>query len=653
MTALEFTSITLDCAPLGPEAPMPDLTGISNVQNQTRFELDEEDELYEGYGQRANGYPYRIYTEYGRELSPTKVEAAILENEWMRAVFLPGYGGRLWQLLDKTTGRNVVYTNDVLRASNLAVRGPWFSGGVEWNMGVIGHTPLTMEPIFSAELEGPEGPVLRLYSYERISGAVYQIDFWLDPQRPALNCHMSVTNPTADVIPMYWWSNIAMPLYPGGRVFVPAHKAYTTAGGTVHKVNIPMDDGVDVSRYEHIPTQRDYFFELDQGAPRWLAHVDAQGWGLLHSSTARLQSRKLFVWGDNPGGDHWQRFLTRDAGPYLEVQAGLAKTQYGCIPMAPHTTWQWTERYEPMDLGQAVAQLDFDETAEKISAGVMASDALERAEALGREIRCRKAEMLSAGLADGALENLVRDRQNLPELAQHLDFTSPDERPKGWMEYLETGVLPQPAADAVPAYDLTGKFWLACLLQDEKAGSDSWYLHYNLALLQAEADRMDLAEAELQRSLEKQQTPWAWYAKAVFARRDHQDEVCMDAAWRALQLRSGDAAFTKACLSLLAHVHAWQKMLDVIDGLDAEQAGMARIRFYRAQALYHCGEPAQALALLEADGGLELPDNRECEVAVGQLWQSCVKALTGKEEPIPEKMIFDAGALPQEYWDEV
>lgn len=653
MTTLEFTSIALDCAPLGKEAPMPDLTGISNVQNQTRFDLSEEDELYEGYGQRPNGYPYRIYTEYGRELQETKVDAAILENEWMKAVFLPGYGGRLWQLLDKTTGRDVVYVNDVLRASNLAVRGPWFSGGVEWNMGVIGHTPLTMEPIFSAKLEGPDGPILRLYSYERISGAVYQMDFWLDSKGPALNCHMSVTNPTAKVLPMYWWSNIATPLYPGGRVFVPAHSAYTTAGGTVHKVSIPMDGDVDVSRYEKIPTQRDYFFDLDQGAPRWLAHVDAQGWGLLHSSTARLQSRKLFVWGQNMGSEHWQQFLTRDAGPYLEVQAGLAKTQYGCIPMPPHTTWQWTERYEPINLAQPVDQLDFDETAQRISAGVAASDVLDRADELGRELRCEKAQLLSKGLGDGALENLARSSQNLAPFTPHLDFSSEDIRAEGWVEYLKTGVFPELEPVQVPPYDLSGAFWLERLMKEEKAGTNSWYLHYQLALLQAEADRMDLAEQELELSLQQKQSPWAWYAKAALARRNGQNQQCRDAVMQAFRLRSEDPSFTKACLTLLAQVHAWQDMLDLINRLDAVQAQIARVRFFRAQALYHCGAPSAALILLEADGGMELPDTRECEVAAGQLWQSCVKKLTGKVEPIPFKMMFDSGALPPELWDNV
>ena len=44
-----------------------------------------------------------------------------------------------------------------------------------------------------------------------------------------------------------------------------------------------------------------------------------------------------------------KEFLTKDAGRYVEIQAGLGKTQYGCIPMAPHTAWEWMECYGGID----------------------------------------------------------------------------------------------------------------------------------------------------------------------------------------------------------------------------------------------------------------------------------------------------------------
>jgi hypothetical protein len=56
-------------------------------------------------------------------------------------------------------------------------------------------------------------------------------------------------------------------------------------------------------------------------------------------------SRVLFVWGSGPGGRAWQRFLSVPGKPYLEIQAGLARTRMEQLPLAPRTEWSWLEAY--------------------------------------------------------------------------------------------------------------------------------------------------------------------------------------------------------------------------------------------------------------------------------------------------------------------
>lgn len=217
MSELRFEKIKIIGAELGEESCVPDLLGEHILQNSLKFRLDEKDEIYEEYGRRKNAYPYRQYNNYTREVKERVCEAAVLENRFLKAVFLPEYGGRLWELWDKKTEKNLLYTNDVIRFSNLAVRNAWFSGGVEWNIGVIGHTPYTTDPLYTAVTKTESGaPVLRMYEYERIRKVPYQMDFWLDEEDCFLNCRMRIVNESEDVIPMYWWSNIAVPEYEGG-----------------------------------------------------------------------------------------------------------------------------------------------------------------------------------------------------------------------------------------------------------------------------------------------------------------------------------------------------------------------------------------------------------------------------------------------------
>ncbi|MGM9601331.1 MAG: DUF5107 domain-containing protein [Faecousia sp.] len=642
MESLTFTKIAIPCAQLGGESCLPDIMGDFNVQNRTEFRLDEDDEIYEAYGQRDNGYPYRRQDQYVRALADRQVDAAVLENQFLRAEFLPGYGGRLWRLYDKVHGRDLLYTNDCLRASNLAVRNAWFSGGVEWNCGVIGHTPFTMDRIFAARLEKDHTQVLRMYAYERIRGVVYQMDFWLDSKMPALNCHMSIANQTRDVLPMYWWSNIASPVYPGGRLLVPAGKAYSHRGSAVVKVDIPQPEpGLNISHYEDIPTQRDYFFCLDADAPRWIANVDARGRGLLHTSSRRLQSRKLFTWGYTDGAQRWQEFLTKNAGPYLEIQAGLGKTQYGCIPMAPNTTWEWSERYEPLELEERALELPFEEACRGVSRHVVCSDAISEAERFGHEILREKSERMISGSGDAALESLLRQRHGLPPLRPHLDFASEDTRQEPWREFLRTGVLPQP--EESPAYDLTGALWLKEIREAVKREPQNGFGWYCLSLLENEGGREDLAKRAIARAIKLWPAPCVRYTAAVYALRDGKPKAAC------AQLRQGfvgtDLGYVKAGLELYAACGAWNAILRQIGQMPESIQRNSRVRFYKARALHELGKDADAMEELEADGGLELEDIRECDTTVGILWHDVQEKLTGKSQPIPHFFNFNTVQL--------
>lgn len=45
--------------------------------------------------------PYMIQDEYNRERKERESDAAFLENEYLKAVFFPRLGERLWSLYDK------------------------------------------------------------------------------------------------------------------------------------------------------------------------------------------------------------------------------------------------------------------------------------------------------------------------------------------------------------------------------------------------------------------------------------------------------------------------------------------------------------------------------------------------------------------------
>ena len=641
---LTFSTELSAVAPLGEPSCVPDLLGFANLQNKSSFELEDTDEIYEDYGRLQNAFPYRQYTCYERSLEQKPVRTAILENDFLRAVFLPEYGGRLWRLTDKKAGRELLYTNDVIRASNLAVRGAWFSGGVEWNIGVIGHSPLTMEPLFTARLKTEQGfPVLRMYEYERIRGLVYQMDFWLEEDTAFLNCRMRVENPSATVIPMYWWSNMAVPEYQGGRVLAPAQEAFTSNGGRVYKVDLPMVDGVDVSRYCDIPYQVDYFFHLDSNRVPCIANLDQTGYGLLHYSTARLQSRKLFAWGNTDASSRWQEFLTQDAGRYVEIQAGLGKTQYGCIPMAPHTAWEWMERYGPVTLDSVALSEPFSQAQQRLAS--VTSDPLSGLLSATRAMAKASGELVYSGSGYGALENLRRSARAEAPLPLHLDFTSPDGRQKEWRRLLAHGNLQKPKASHPPLDFISGDDWRAMLTSCANGkGADNWYVWYQLGVLLLAAGERKQARKALKVSNKLHQTPWALHALAVCALQRGKQARAASLILRGLHLLEGDLAYTKEAFRILLRAGAYSELLACWESLPSQLTADGRLLLGRVEALYYTGRCREAYRLLTDGSGLEVSDLREGEDTIGQLWQALHRALYGRTGELPH--FFNFNSLP-------
>lgn len=656
-----FENLEVQRGSLGKEASVPDLIGGLILQNELKFHLDEEDEIYEGYGRCMNSYPYRQFSCYSRKLNNDSIKTAVLENDYLKAVFLPELGGRLWSLLDKKQNRNLLYTNDVIRFSNLAIRNAWFSGGVEWNIGVIGHSPFTTAPLFTATLEADNGtPILRMYEYERLRGVTYQMDFWLGDQDQFLNARMRIVNFGEEVVPMYWWSNIAVPQHKNGRILVPAKKSYTFRDGGVYKVDVPIVDGVDVTKYEDIPASVDYFFEINKKDPKYIANIDADGYGLLHMSTNRLQSRKLFSWGQKRAGNHWQEFLTENAGPYIEIQAGLGKTQYGCIPMAPHTAWEWLERYGAIQVcnstkipesGISIKEdhlsNSFEYLSEKVTSELQTNIVYQEMEsvlAATKEMAKKKAVVQQTGSGYGALKNKQREIEGKKQISQHLDFKSDESQQKLWINFLNTGKLEEPNPACPPPDFMIDKIFFQRLKETiKKKNKKNWYAHYQLGIFYLQRERYKKAKRELKQSLAVKKNAWAYHGLASVYTIIGKKEKAKHAITHGIQIQKEDLSYVKDGFRILNNNGGIQEILDLYESLKKEYRQEGRLKFYYIQALYESGQTEKAYDLLCSDGGLIVDDIREGEVSIGELWKKLYRELYGKEGELP--YVFDFKAI--------
>src|SRR5699024_9338659 len=192
----------------------------------------------------------------------------------------------------------------------------------------------------------------------RMLGLTWRIDAHLPDGADRLFIPPVLANPTVADVPVYWWSNIAVPQRRDTRVLVDSEAAFHFGyADALQRVDVPLRDGLDISAPARHPGSADYFFlpaSSEAAAHPWIAAVDGQGRGLGQASTAQLRGRKLFTWGGDPGGETWQRWLSGDAetARYAEIQAGLAPTQLEHLRLAAGETWRFTESYAPIDLGR-------------------------------------------------------------------------------------------------------------------------------------------------------------------------------------------------------------------------------------------------------------------------------------------------------------
>ena len=88
-------------------------------------------------------YPYHKFEGYSQESVDQQWNGRLinLENDYVSVSVLPEVGGKVWGAIDKKTGQEFIYRNEVMKFRNISMRGPWTSGGIEFNFGIIGHHP--------------------------------------------------------------------------------------------------------------------------------------------------------------------------------------------------------------------------------------------------------------------------------------------------------------------------------------------------------------------------------------------------------------------------------------------------------------------------------------------------------------------------------
>jgi hypothetical protein len=155
-------------------------------------------------------YPYHSFEGYAHEAVDREWTVLHLENDYIEVFVLPEAGGKVWGAVVKETGHEFIYRNEVMKFRNIALRGPWTSGGIEFNFGVIGHTPATATPVDYALQENPDGSVSAFVgTMDLPSRTHWRVEIRLPADRAYFETNVLWYNPTPLEQPYYNWMTAA------------------------------------------------------------------------------------------------------------------------------------------------------------------------------------------------------------------------------------------------------------------------------------------------------------------------------------------------------------------------------------------------------------------------------------------------------------
>lgn len=289
-----------------------------------------ENRVYQG----SSGviYPHPIVESVSDDKTDKTYRAIFLENKYLEIMLLPELGGRVQMARDKTNGFHFVYYNRVIKPALVGLTGPWISGGIEFNWPQH-HRPSTFQPVDYRIDECVDGSITVWFSeIERMFRSKGMVGFTLYPERAYLELEVQLYNRSPFPQTFLWWANPAVHVNDDYQsVFPPDVRAvmdhgkrdssdFPIATGSYYKYDYAP--GTDISRYKNIPVPTSYMaYHSDYD---FLGSYDhGRGAGMMHVANHHLApGKKQWTWGNGDFGRAWDRQLTDEDGPYIELMCG-------------------------------------------------------------------------------------------------------------------------------------------------------------------------------------------------------------------------------------------------------------------------------------------------------------------------------------------
>jgi tetratricopeptide (TPR) repeat protein len=307
-------------------------------------------------------YPVPFIDKVFDTPEPVAYDLVDLENDYVRLTLMPEIGGRIFLGQDKTNqDYDFFYRQDVIKPALVGLAGPWISGGVEFNWPQH-HRPGTYLPTDVAIETARDGSTtVWMSEHDPLNRLKGMHGICLHNGSALIELKARLYNRTPLTQTFLWWANVAARVHDRYQSFFPpdvhyvadhavrAMSSFPAAENDYYGVDYASRSGAnDLSFYKNIPvptsymvcqTKYDFFGGYD---------YEAKG-GFIHVANRHLSpGKKQWTWGNHEFGWAWDRELTDEGGPYVELMAGVhTDNQPDFSYIAPYETKTFSQYWWP------------------------------------------------------------------------------------------------------------------------------------------------------------------------------------------------------------------------------------------------------------------------------------------------------------------
>jgi tetratricopeptide (TPR) repeat protein len=274
-------------------------------------------------------YPYFRFDGFTNEAREQGWKIVTLENEYIKVLVAPEMGGKVLGAIEKSTGEEFIYFNKVVKFRDIAMRGAWTSGGIEFNFGSIGHAPTTASPVNYILRNNNDGSVSCIIGAPEITSRTeWRVEIRLPENASYFETNALWYNPSDEKTSLYNWMTASVDVSNDLEYFFPGH---TEIGHDGEYDSWPVNnDGIKISLYKNntFGGPKSYHV-LGEYAEDFLCYFHNKEFGLGHwSPYDEKPGQKIWLWALSREGEIWADLLT-DPGnvQYTEIQTGLLFNQ--------------------------------------------------------------------------------------------------------------------------------------------------------------------------------------------------------------------------------------------------------------------------------------------------------------------------------------